>query len=95
MKNLIHRRGRLRITRQLIREGKSEEILKIFSNLVIIRAEYMLMGDEIEYEALSPLFRELKTGEIEPGYEINIHNVFNGFGELVDIMIEAREIQSE
>jgi len=93
MWDLLNKPGRFSISRQLMREEQKENILKVFSNMVVVRAEYMFVRDEIEYEAMSPLFRTVKSGEILPTYKIIVNEIHDGDGEIIDIIIEAKEIK--
>jgi hypothetical protein len=49
------------------------ELLLLFSNTVVLEAHAIPSLDETEYRALSPLFRELKEGELVPAYEFIFH----------------------
>lgn len=48
--------GTFHMTRELLYEVGDEDLLKIFSNFIILRAGYEYPGDAIKYTARSPLF---------------------------------------
>lgn len=72
------RRGRFKLAKQIINANPDAARL-IMGNLIVIRAECLAMEDVIEYWGISPLFRELREGELIPKYEIT----FNAAKQLV------------
>lgn len=57
MSDLINRVGRFSIPRDTLRGENNEDLFQLFGQTIILRAEYKLTKDVIEYTALSPLFR--------------------------------------
>jgi hypothetical protein len=53
-----NRIGKIKITDALIHALEHDEVLKIFSNLIIIKAEYYCYNKTFEYHAFSPLFKK-------------------------------------
>ena len=92
MQDLIKRKGKFEIHRDLIRKGDSGKLLKVFASMVIVRAEYNFIRDSVQYEALSPLFRETEDNEVLPEYTINITEIKDDDGGITDVVIVTDEL---
>ncbi|MDD4170046.1 MAG: hypothetical protein PHD36_07320 [Desulfotomaculaceae bacterium] len=92
MSKLINRIGKFKIPRDVIRGNNNEDLLKLFANTIIMRAEYKLSKNVIEYIALSPLFRVKEATEVIPEYRLECKKVYSG-GEIVDVEIIVDEIK--
>ena len=92
--DLIKRVGKFKIHIGLIRGENNHKLLRLFANTVIIRAEHNYLAGCIEYEALSPLFRQIEEGEVVPEYEIKLTTI-NADGNVIDYAIDAKEIDDE
>jgi hypothetical protein len=68
---LKYRAGQFNIKRQMLDEDPGI-VMKIMSECIITRAEYILAADEVEYMANSLLFDPLENGELVPWYTITI-----------------------
>lgn len=90
---LINQKGKFTITRDLILQGDNRALLKLFSHMIIVRAEYLFMRDAIEYEALSPLFRVVDETEVQPNYVIIATTVYGEDQSIIDWMFEAKEVK--
>ncbi len=66
--NLWNRRGTFSISMPVI-STYPEVVMKIMSNCIIVRAEYLFMRECIMYEAYSLLFREVPEGAEAPVYD--------------------------
>ncbi len=63
--------GKFAIDTSYIEDSSKRECLyKLFSYMIVLRAECLLYRNAIEYVAISPLFDPRKRGEIIPIYEI-------------------------
>jgi len=51
-----------------------ELCLSVFSNVVVVRAEYMFAYGGIEYTGISDLFEQLIEGDAVPNYELIFEN---------------------
>jgi len=91
MANLERRKGKFRISDDLIKQGDASRLLSLFGNMVIVRAEYLYWGC-IEYDAYSPLFREVESCAVIPEYTITGHDIYAG-EEYVRTEYEAKEIK--
>lgn len=49
---------------------KRADLFRIFSRMIVLRAEAMVYKNAIEYVAISPLFEPHRQGEILPEYDI-------------------------
>ena len=65
------RLGRFRISKDLLFVDPAA-VKKIFSNMIIIRCEYLIHIPAFEYYAYSDLFEPVEYGQECPMYEINI-----------------------
>lgn len=65
--NYSRKVGRFRVHSQLARDFDTT-LKRIMSRCIVVRAEQHFASDEIEYVAVSDLFREVKNGEIVPEY---------------------------
>ena len=65
------RLGRFRISKDLLFVDPAA-IKKVFSNLIIIRCEYLIHIPAFEYYAYSDLFEPVEYGKECPEYEIGI-----------------------
>jgi len=92
MSNLINRRGKFSINRDLLRDSNNENLLKLFAHMIIVRAEYMFVKDTVEYEAMSPLFREIEIHESAPQYEIICIDVYSD-DLIIDMLFKTKEIK--
>lgn len=65
----------------------------MFSNFVIIRAEFLYVMNKIEYTAFSPLFREVEQGEVVPTYHIVVTEERDKKGNIAkyDVKVEEGE----
>lgn len=66
-----NKRGILRIKIDVINDDP-KLVRKVMGKIIVVRAECMDFGQEIEYQAISPLFDKLKEGEIIPEYWVEI-----------------------
>ena len=74
MSNIVGRKGIVRISEELLNEMYTNGNLRqaVFSNLVIIRAEFHYISGILEYHCVSPLFDELTIpGVVIPVYTLN------------------------
>ena len=92
--DLIKRAGKFKIHIGLIRGENNHKLLRLFANTIIIRAEHKYFDGFIEYEALSPLFRQIEEGEVIPEYEITFTTI-NADENVIDYVIDAKEIDDE
>lgn len=92
MNDLTSRIGRFSIPRDVIRGDNNEVLLKVFANTIIMRAEYKLSKDVIEYTALSPLFRVKEESEMVPEYRLECKSIYSD-GEIVDIDVIVEELK--
>ena len=74
---MINRKGRFAISAEFIR-SIPEALLELMGMVIVIRAEYIMMTEVIEYNALSPHFRPLKEGDMVPEYRITCECVGSG-----------------
>ena len=65
---LLSRRGTFMVQREAIMRNPSE-VSKIFSGMVIYRAELMFDTDSIKYEAIAPQFDPVPMGVAAPPYK--------------------------
>ncbi|MDD3653800.1 MAG: hypothetical protein PHO01_06400 [Desulfotomaculaceae bacterium] len=93
MSDLVSRIGRFKIPRDTIRGVNNEDLLKLFANTIIMRAEYKLSKDVIEYTALSPLFRVKEATEAIPEYRVECKRIYTG-DKTVDFDIIVEEIKT-
>lgn len=72
MVDLIEKRhvGKFRISRYLLNNSSSAEMLRLMGHFIIVRAEHRFTGDFLEYEGYSPLFDSILEYEIIPEYHI-------------------------
>lgn len=80
--------GRFRITGELLAESigdgdLSPNLMVLFGQMIIIRANEAPHIDEIHYMATSPLFDEIEEGGRIPWYEIEFERPDDDDGELV------------
>ena len=68
---LKYRPGQFSIRRQILDDDPGIA-MKIMSECIITRVEYILAADEVEYMANSLLFDPLENGELVPWYTITI-----------------------
>lgn len=68
---LENRIGKFSISLRAV-ENNWRSLLHIFSNFVIVRAEYIIEKGVIEYVALSPLFDAIGEGLQPPYYELDV-----------------------
>jgi hypothetical protein len=61
--------GYFRMEDTLIRQAP-DVIMALMGKMIIVKAEHLYYTGKFEYQALSPLFRMLKSGETIPHYEI-------------------------
>lgn len=59
--------GRFRVSADRVRTMNSG-LLNVMQQCIVIRAEHMLIDDQIEYTAVSETFRSLVPGELIPEY---------------------------
>ncbi len=57
-------------TVQIDDQGKRSLLYRLFSYMIILRAESLLYKNAVEYYAISPLFEVHRQGEIVPHYDI-------------------------
>ena len=62
-----NRKGVFTISKDLI-DNHPENVMKIMSNVIIIHCEYSADYGKYQYNAISPLFEELKMGRFPPEY---------------------------
>jgi len=75
--NRMRHMGRFAIPREMVFHNL-DEVMRLMKDMLVIRAEMMMMTDCVEYTAISPkYFRSLAEGEVAPGYDI----VMNAEGE--------------
>lgn len=75
MSNIGSRKGIVRISEELLNEMYTNDKLRqtVFSNLVIIRAEFHYISGMLEYHCVSPLFDELTMpGIVIPVYTLDV-----------------------
>ncbi len=60
-----NRVGKLRIRRDFLPELSDSALQFFFGQFVIVRAEYMFVGNYVEYIAYSPLF-DVSSSSVEP-----------------------------
>lgn len=77
---LLNRRGRFRISRDLIRTD-AHNLTALFSRIVVLEAALRWEYDCNEYLALCDLFEELPEGVVAPLYELQFSKV-NGITQL-------------
>ena len=58
-----------------------EMVKKIFSNIIIVRAECNYINKTIDYEGISDLFDEIDQGEMIPEYRI----IFNKENDSIEV----------
>ena len=87
------RKGKFYVSRRIGEMAIDNEWLRecLFSNFVIIRAEYLFYNDQIEYIAYSPLFREVEEGESIPRYELIITEQKDDEGNIIKYDVEVKE----
>lgn len=74
--------GIFRISEDLILQYPIPEGLeKLFSQVVVTRCEYMAHNRTFQYIGFSPMFKELKEGEILPEYFWHIQQKEDAVGE--------------
>jgi hypothetical protein len=66
------RMGIFRLDRQLLYNCSQDDLLNFASNFLIVRAEYMLAMEAIEYVAYSPLFEPTDPACMPPSYMIQM-----------------------
>lgn len=81
--------GKFRIAVSLI-DTMPEKIIKVFNIMecIPVRAEMLYSNSEIEYVAISPLFRKVELGMETPEYIINITIGDKGNIEDVDAILK-------
>ncbi len=63
--------GKFEIDTEYIENSdKRERLYKLFSYMIVLRAESLLYRNAIEYVAISPLFEARPLGEVTPEYTI-------------------------
>lgn len=74
---MLNRKGRFAISSEIVRHTP-EPLLELMGMVIVIRAEYMMASEFIEYHAISPHFRPLKEGDMVPEYQVLCECVGNG-----------------
>lgn len=60
--------GHFRINSDLLRVASDEEICSLFDGFLIVKAEVLFHGDEIEYTAYHRQFGQVEYGGLIPDY---------------------------
>lgn len=63
--------GKFTINSNVIKENP-DLARHILSDMIVVRAEQMFVANEIEYIAISDLFRDVPRYEITPSYKIEV-----------------------
>lgn len=92
--DISNRIGRFKISSEIIRKGKYEDVLKLFSNFIVLRCEHNYTQDTFDYVAYSPLFKEVPEGSIGPEYLITVHKEMLD-DENYNLTFEAKEIDTD
>lgn len=79
--DLVSRRGRFNVSKEFLNNPTSV-IFQLFSNFIIVRAEYMYDTDSVEYIAVSKLFSPVEEGYETPDYKITIKEQDDGSYEI-------------
>lgn len=66
------RLGSFSIQNELVRQAPPEELAKVFTGMIVLRAELLAESDAFEYVAWSKHFRPIEVGEQVPIYFIEI-----------------------
>jgi len=69
----LNRLGRFCITRRFL-ENNIQTSMKIMGKMIVVKAELDYATDSIQYTAYSPMFKELRSGEVMPKYLIAIED---------------------
>jgi len=87
------RRGKFDVSRKLMEMCVNNEWLRecLFSNFVIVRAEFLYMEDKVEYTAFSPLFREVNDGEETPKYSVIVTEERDKEGNIAKYDVKVKE----
>lgn len=72
---ILKRRGRFKISCELLRRSGHGLSGALFSHMVVTRAECHFSGDVIEYHAVSALFREVEEGCEAPEYQFTFQRI--------------------
>jgi len=75
--NFGDRRGKFRVSKNLI-NSIDRNMMNFMSNFFIVRAEFLLDIECMEYYALSELFEPIDIGFETPEYEFTITKMENG-----------------
>ena len=68
-KEIKDRKGTFKVSRTAMM-AFPETIMQMMGKMLIVRAEYLMMTDEIEYQAFSPLFDKVSMACKAPEYDI-------------------------
>lgn len=68
--DLRSRAGKFRVSRELMFTAHPDDLLALFSNMIIVKAEAEFVSDSIEYTAFSPLFDQIPETTLTPHYSI-------------------------
>lgn len=64
--------GQFSLSRDMLEYASAQQCQQLFSHFIIVRAEYMMLSNRIEYQAYSHLFDSVPPAIIVPVYEIMI-----------------------
>lgn len=70
MRDLLRRRGRVRISSVLIKNHAEQIAKEVFAGALVTRCEHLFDMDGFEYSLCHPEFDLIEDGEISPQYEI-------------------------
>ena len=78
MNDILKRKGKFSISNGAIHAAGEDRrpLLRLFSKMIIVRAESDFMSDSIVYHAYSPLFRPVDEAGIVPEYKITLDAVY-------------------
>lgn len=77
---LNRRRGRFRVTSELVREHP-DELMRVLACVLVVRCEADYATESLEYTAISELFAEVEDYCVTPEYECLLQRVNVGTDE--------------
>jgi hypothetical protein len=69
--NIQNRAGKFTLREDIV-NNFPQDVMNIMSNCIITRCEFRWYSGHFEYEAVSPMFSEIESGQMMPEYEVII-----------------------
>lgn len=75
---LCNRIGKFALTRPFLDDVEDEMLFKLFSEVIVLRAEDRMWDNVVEYYAVSPYFEVVEEGCIYPTYQAKVSTEEDG-----------------